>query len=94
MRQAAIPGMSRAARWLREYVPDRNPLRRASDRAQAAIIGLLLMVFLAAAPLAAILAGSWADGPRPVARPDALPRRGGAARWRAPADRVRLRGRR
>ena len=68
MRQAAIPGMSRAARWLREYLPDRNPLRRTSDRAQATIIGLLLMVFLAAAPLAAILAGSWADGPRPVAQ--------------------------
>lgn len=66
MRQAATPGMGRAARWLREYLPDSNPLRRTTDRAQAAIVGLLLMVFLAAAPLAAILASSWPNGPRPV----------------------------
>ena len=68
MTQAAIPGMSRTARWLREYLPDRNPLRRTTDRAQAIIVGLLLMVFVAAAPLAAILASSWTSGPRPVAQ--------------------------
>ena len=68
MRQAAIPGMSRTARWLREYLPDHNPLRRTTDRAQAAIIGLLLLVFLAVAPLAAILASSWTSGPRSVAQ--------------------------
>jgi len=68
MRQAATPGMSPAARWLREYLPDRNPLRRTTDRARTAVIGLLLLVFLAAAPLASILASSWSSGPRSVAQ--------------------------
>jgi len=53
---------------LREYLPDRNPLRRASDRAQATIVGVLVIAFLAAAPLAAITANSWTDGPREVAQ--------------------------
>ena len=67
MRQAAIPRPGRVPGWLREYLPDRNPLRRASDRTQATIIGVLVIVFLAAAPLAAITANSWTDGPREVA---------------------------
>ena len=38
---------------------DRNPLRRRSDRAETAMLGVLLAVFLAAAPFAAHAAGSW-----------------------------------
>jgi hypothetical protein len=39
----------------------RNPLRRASDRMETAVLGLLLAAFLAAAPLAAHAAGTWAS---------------------------------
>jgi Na+-transporting NADH:ubiquinone oxidoreductase subunit NqrB len=42
-------------RWL-----DRNPLRRGSDRAETAVLGVLLAAFLAGAPLAAHVAGHWA----------------------------------
>jgi hypothetical protein len=42
--------------------PDRNPLRRRSDRAQAGIVALLLAGLLAGAPGAALAAGSWAYG--------------------------------
>ena len=45
---------------IRGLWPDHNPLRRASDRAEAALFGLLLVVFIAAAPLAALLGGRWA----------------------------------
>lgn len=38
---------------------DRNPLRRGSDRAETAVFGILLAVFLAGAPFAAHAAGSW-----------------------------------
>ena len=38
---------------------DRNPLRRRSDRAETAMLGVLLTVFLAGAPVAAHAAGSW-----------------------------------
>jgi hypothetical protein len=46
-------------RMLRGLRPDRNPLRRGSDRAETAIIGVLLAAFLAAAPFAAHAAGNW-----------------------------------
>lgn len=38
---------------------DRNPLRRASDRAEAWIRAGLLVVFLVAGPMAAVAAGQW-----------------------------------
>jgi hypothetical protein len=44
------------ARGLR---PDRNPLRRRWDRAETAVLGVLLAAFLAGAPFAAHAAGSW-----------------------------------
>ncbi len=51
------------SRWLgrlfRGLRPDRNPLRRRSDRAETAMLALLLATFLAAAPFAAQAAGSW-----------------------------------
>ena len=58
------------ARWLarvaRSFWPDGNPLRRAVDRAEAAIVAALALAFLAVAPLAAGLAGhiAYADGVR------------------------------
>ena len=54
------PHGSRLRRLLRGWRPDRNPLRRTSDRVEAAIIGLLFAAFLAGAPLAWHFAGSWA----------------------------------
>ena len=47
----------RAARAVRGLWPDRNPLRRTIDRAEAAVAGGLVIVFLAGAPLAAVAAG-------------------------------------
>ena len=47
---------TRVARGLRL---DRNPLRRGSDRAETALLGVLLAAFLAIAPFAAHAAGSW-----------------------------------
>ena len=59
-----------ARRWLRRvrgWWPDRNPLRRRCDRAEAALLTALVAVFLAGAPLLALSAGRWAPGggPRP-----------------------------
>lgn len=47
-------------RFLRGRRPDRNPLRRGSDRVETAVLALLVIVFLAAAPFAALASGSWA----------------------------------
>jgi hypothetical protein len=46
-------------RLMRGRRPDRNPLRRGSDRAETAVLGVLLAAFLASAPFAAHAAGSW-----------------------------------
>jgi hypothetical protein len=46
-------------RLLRRWRPDRNPLRRRLDRAETAVLGALLVAFLAGAPFAAHAAGSW-----------------------------------
>jgi len=53
------PGSARLGRWLRGWRPDRNPLRRASDRAETVILGVLLAAFLAGAPCLAYAAVSW-----------------------------------
>ena len=49
--------------WLRRVLRaqklDRNPLRRGSDRAETAVLVILLTAFLAGAPFAAHAAGSW-----------------------------------
>jgi hypothetical protein len=45
-------------RWrLREFWPDRNPLRRRSDRAEAVIVVALLAAFVMGGTLAALIAG-------------------------------------
>ena len=51
---------TRLGRFARGRRPDRNPLRRASDRVETAVLALLVIVFLAAAPFAALASGSWA----------------------------------
>ena len=58
-----------ARRWLRGvrgWWPDRNPLRRRCDRAEAALVTALVAVFVAGAPLLAVSAGRQAHdgGPR------------------------------
>jgi hypothetical protein len=56
----AVPGRPGwKARLARTLGLDGNPLRRASDRAEAWIRAGLLVVFLTAGPLAALAAGQW-----------------------------------
>ena len=55
-----VPRLSRPARWLRGLWPDHNPLRRATDRAEAAITSLTLTTFLVIGPLFAVFAAGWA----------------------------------
>src|SRR5262249_23219549 len=57
-------------RWPRPgggWGADRSPPRRRCDRAEAALVTVLVAVFLAGAPLLALSAGRWAhdSGPRP-----------------------------
>jgi hypothetical protein len=52
-------GSTWLGRLLRGRRPDRNPLRRGSDRAETAMLGVLLVAFLVGAPFAAHAAGSW-----------------------------------
>jgi hypothetical protein len=51
---------TRLGRFVRGRRPDRNPLRRSSDRLETAVLALLVIVFLAAAPVTALACGSWA----------------------------------
>ncbi len=44
---------------MRRLWPDRNPLRRAADRAETAVMAGLLAMFLAGVPLAAVAAAGW-----------------------------------
>lgn len=65
---AAVNGMkkptflltTRLSRLVRAVRPDRNPLRRPVDRAETAVVGALLVAFLAGAPLIALAVGHWA----------------------------------
>jgi hypothetical protein len=60
MRWNRQPGWaSSLARLARGLWPDRNPLRRATDRAEAAVVAGLLAAFLAGSPAAAIMAWHW-----------------------------------
>ncbi len=49
-------------RLVRGLWPDRNPLRRRSDRVEAAVAALLLLGLLGGVPAATLTAGSWAYG--------------------------------
>jgi hypothetical protein len=59
LRNRRSPRSARLGRLLRGWKLDRNPLRRGSDRAETAVLGVLLAAFLACAPFAAHAAGSW-----------------------------------
>jgi hypothetical protein len=59
MRASRRPRTTALSRLLRGRRPDRNPLRRGSDRAETAMVGVLLAAFLACAPFAANAAASW-----------------------------------
>jgi len=50
---------TRLGRFVRGRRPDRNLLRRGSDRVETAVLALLVIVFLATAPFAALASGSW-----------------------------------
>lgn len=54
------PGAGRLGRFWRGVRPDRNPLRRVSDRVETAVLAVLAVALLAGAPFAAMAAGSWA----------------------------------
>lgn len=56
MRTRPMGRTSRAARLARGLWPDRNPLRRSSDRAEAGLLALLVIAFLVGAPLIALIA--------------------------------------
>jgi hypothetical protein len=51
--------ITRLGRFLRGRRPDRNPLRRSSDRVETAVLALLVIAFLVGAPFAALASGSF-----------------------------------
>ena len=53
-----MPGVTTAGRFVRGMRFDRNPLRRASDRAETVVLILLAVLFLVGAPLSALAAGA------------------------------------
>jgi hypothetical protein len=53
-----MPGGTTAGRFVRGMRFDRNPLRRATDRAETAVLILLTAAFLVGAPLSALAAGA------------------------------------
>jgi hypothetical protein len=56
------PGVSRLGRFLRRWRFDRNPLRRATDRVETAVLTVLVAALLIGAPFAALATGAWVHG--------------------------------
>jgi hypothetical protein len=56
------PGVSRLGRFVRRWRFDRNPLRRATDRVETAVLAVLVAAFLISAPFAAMATGAWVHG--------------------------------
>jgi hypothetical protein len=56
MRTHPMWGSTPVARVARGLWPDRNPLRRSSDRAEAGMLVVLIMAFVLGAPLVALIA--------------------------------------
>lgn len=56
------PRVTRLGRFVRGRRFDRNPLRRATDRVETAVLTLLVAAFLIGAPFAALAAGTWVHG--------------------------------
>jgi hypothetical protein len=52
--------VTRLGRFVRGQRPDRNPLRRVSDRLETAVLAMMVVAFLAAAPFTARASGAWA----------------------------------
>jgi hypothetical protein len=55
---AREPGVTRLGRFVRGRRFDRNPLRRASDRVETAVLAVLVAAFLIGAPFAALATGA------------------------------------
>jgi hypothetical protein len=53
------PGTTRLGRFVRGRRFDRNPLRRATDRAETVVLAVLVILLLAGGPFAALATGSW-----------------------------------
>jgi len=51
--------VTRLGRFVRGRRFDRNPLRRPTDRIETVVLAVLVIAFLAGAPLAALAAGGW-----------------------------------
>jgi len=56
------PGVTRLSRLVRRWRFDRNPLRRATDRVETAVLALLVAAFLIGTPFAALATGAWMHG--------------------------------
>src|SRR5690349_9503987 len=52
------PWVSRMGRFIRGRRPDRNPLRRTSDRVETAVLAALFLAFAAGGPFVALASGS------------------------------------
>lgn len=55
-------GITLLGRLVRGLRFDRNPLRRTTDRAETAVLTLLVAAFLIGAPVAALATGAWIHG--------------------------------
>ncbi len=62
MRRRLAAATERSVRAFRGLWPDHNPLRRTIDRVEAGVAGILGIIFLAGAPLAALTAAHLAGG--------------------------------
>jgi len=62
MKRQRQPRTSWLGRLIRGRRPDKNPLRRASDRAETAVLAILMVMFLASAPFVARFASNSAYG--------------------------------
>ena len=59
MRRSRHLRATRLGRWLRGRIPDRNPLRRRTDRLETAFLAFLLIMLAVTAPLVAVAASNW-----------------------------------
>jgi putative intracellular protease/amidase len=56
------PGVTWLGRFTRRWRLDRNPVRRATDRVETAVLALLVAAFLIGAPFAVLATGAWVHG--------------------------------
>lgn len=53
------PGVTRLSRFVRGRRLDRNPLRRATDRAETVVLAVIVTLLLAGGPFVAVATGAW-----------------------------------